>query len=1054
MHRLRSLTAFAALVLLWFAPSPVRSQDTPLTGDVWTAPMAPLTARGLSDVTQKGSDYWAVGEGGVFKSTNLSTWTKVTTTGLTDYLTGIRWNGSNFVATGIGLWTSPDGAAWTLRSSFYPFLTISIAVRGNITVAVGVLGNIARSADGGVTWTRQNSGTQVTLAGVAANAARFIAVGENGTILNSPDGITWTARTSTTSAFLSDVAIVGTRAVAVGDDATILVSSSNGDTWTGSAIPGATGFDLRSVAGDSSSTVMCGPAGRLLFCTDPANFATIQIITVEQCQATLQCVAHSNSGGWACVGAGGTILTSTSGTTWTLRAPQASYNFTSTARTSSHFLTAGWPGDKVGRSTDGVAWTFTSSNQTAGDVQPITALVWAPSPAKLVAATAGGRILSSTASDGTGLALRTSGTSRRINGGCWTGSQFIMVGEANPQAGTPAIILTSTNGNTWVGRASGTSASLFGAASNGTRHVVCGGSLNPQDFYGILLTSTDGVGWTPIAYPDWPVVSVAWNGSLFVTVGVNGLVATSPDGLEWTRRGVDGETGPWEGILASVVWAGTNWVAVGEGGDVALSTDGLTWKARRYAGSATLSSVTYGVSKAIAAGEAGQILGSVSALGTLPVIKIPPLSQTLTTDGAAGVVAEGTPTLRYQWRKDGVELPGETRLAVGISFNSALNSGIYDVIVTNDFGSVISVAATIRVPASPVFTEQPQGEQFVTEGESLTLTATAGGAGPITYQWFKSGTGLLPGKTSASLTLTSANAQSAGTYYLEASNEYGTSSTTTIPVVLAPALINGLDLPAGTVVTTSASGFAAVWRGTAVSHHDGTDAAVSGLTPHGGQSWMEMTVSGVSSVSFWWNVSSEACCDFVRFRVDGQIQDSLSGTGNWTQRTFSVPVTGSHILSWDYSKDGSEIRGEDKAWVDQVTFTASPDADFPLWAAAENLPAARRGVHDSNGPLLLDNTLAYALGVAPLTATPSMLPSFTRGGNTLTFRYTRGRRVPGVIYRVEWSTDPAASVWSASGVNESLTSSTVAQETWTAQLVPPPGTPRLYMRLRVSLSPL
>ncbi len=1053
MHCLRSLTAFAALVLLWFNPASVRAQGTPLTGDVWTAPMAPLTARGLSDVTLKGSDYWAVGEGGVFKSTNLTTWTKVTTTGLTDYLTGIRWNGSNFVATGIGLWTSPDGAAWTLRSSFYPFLTISLAVRGNIAVAVGVLGNIVRSADGGVTWTQQNSGTQATLTGVAANAARFIAVGENGTILNSPDGITWTVRNSTTSAFLADVAIVGTRVVAVGDDATILVSSSNGDTWTGSAIPGATGFHLRSVAGDTTSTVMCGPAGRLLFCTDPANFATVQIITVDHCQATLQSIVHTSSGGWACVGACGTILTSTSATTWTLRAPQASYNFTSTVRSSSHFLTAGWPGDKVGRSTDGATWTFTNSNQVAGDVHPITALVWAPSPAKLVAATAGGRILSSTAADGTGLTVRTSGTSQRINGGCWTGSQFIMVGAANPQAGTPAAILTSTNGNTWVGRASGTFASLFGAASNGSTHVACGGSLDPQNFYGILLTSTDGVGWTPAAYPEWPVLGVAWNGSLFVTVGVNGLVATSPDGMEWTLREVEGDDGRWDGILASVVWAGTNWIAVGEGGDVALSTDGLTWKARRYAGSTTLSSVTYGASKAIAAGEAGQILASVSAPGRLPVIKVPPLSQTLTTDGAAGVVAEGTPTLHFQWRKDGVELPGETRLAVGISAGSALNSGAYDVIVTNDAGSVTSAAAIIRVPASPVFTEQPQGEQYVTEGESLTLTATAGGAGPITYQWFKSGTGALPGKTASSLILTSANAQTAGTYYLEASNEYSTSSTTTIPVILAPTLINGLDLPAGIVVTTTGNGFAAPWRGTAVTHHDGSDAAVSGLTPNNGQSWMEMTVSGVSSVSFWWKVSSETCCDFLRFRIDGQIQDSLGGDGIWTQRTFAVPVTGSHVLSWDYSKDGSEARGEDRGWVDQVTFTASPVVDFPLWAAEQNLPSARRGLHDTNGPLLLDNTLAYALGVNPLTATPSMMPSLTRSGNTLNFRYTRGRRVPGVIYRVEWITDPAASVWSTSGVSESLTSSTATQETWTAQLATTPATQRLFMRLHVSLSP-
>ncbi|UZE95271.1 Ig and FN3 domain-containing protein [Alkalimarinus alittae] len=61
------------------------------------------------------------------------------------------------------------------------------------------------------------------------------------------------------------------------------------------------------------------------------------------------------------------------------------------------------------------------------------------------------------------------------------------------------------------------------------------------------------------------------------------------------------------------------------------------------------------------------------------------------------VVVQGEGDIHYQWRKDGVELVGEN--ASTLSFNSvALNdSGVYDVIVSNEAGQVPSLSATLAV---------------------------------------------------------------------------------------------------------------------------------------------------------------------------------------------------------------------------------------------------------------------------------------------------------------------------------------------------------------------
>ena len=54
------------------------------------------------------------------------------------------------------------------------------------------------------------------------------------------------------------------------------------------------------------------------------------------------------------------------------------------------------------------------------------------------------------------------------------------------------------------------------------------------------------------------------------------------------------------------------------------------------------------------------------------------------------ITAEGK-YLTYQWKKDGVDLTGETNATLNITdANATLHDGNYSVVVSNDFGSVES----------------------------------------------------------------------------------------------------------------------------------------------------------------------------------------------------------------------------------------------------------------------------------------------------------------------------------------------------------------------------
>jgi hypothetical protein len=113
------------------------------------------------------------------------------------------------------------------------------------------------------------------------------------------------------------------------------------------------------------------------------------------------------------------------------------------------------------------------------------------------------------------------------------------------------------------------------------------------------------------------------------------------------------------------------------------------------------------------------------------------------------------------------------------------------------------------------------------------------------------------------------------------------------------------------------SGGSATWfYQTTTSYYDG-DAAQSGDILSDQRSWMQTTVDGLRTISFYWKVSSEARYDFLEFYIDGSCQDRISGSVDWQKKNYEI-TPGLHMLEWRYVKDTSKSSGSDCGWVDWV----------------------------------------------------------------------------------------------------------------------------------------
>jgi uncharacterized delta-60 repeat protein len=92
-------------------------------------------------------------------------------------------------------------------------------------------------------------------------------------------------------------------------------------------------------------------------------------------------------------------------------------------------------------------------------------------------------------------------------------------------------------------------------------------------------------------------------------------------------------------------------------------------------------------------------------------------------------------------------------------------------------------------------------------------------------------------------------------------------------------------------------------------------------------SWIETSYDfpADGTLEFYWKVSSEEDYDFLAFCQDNpscslsNADQSISGEIDWT--SLSIPVTaGEHTFRWLFQKDGSASDGDNRGWIDNVSF--------------------------------------------------------------------------------------------------------------------------------------
>lgn len=200
--------------------------------------------------------------------------------------------------------------------------------------------------------------------------------------------------------------------------------------------------------------------------------------------------------------------------------------------------------------------------------------------------------------------------------------------------------------------------------------------------------------------------------------------------------------------------------------------------------------------------------------------------------------------------------------------------------------------------------------------------------------------------------------------------------TATIP------LAEALEYPADW-----STGGHANWYGQSTTFIVDGDAAQSGAITHNQTTWMEMVTTGPVLLSFYWKVSSEACCDPLEFLLDTVVQDSIRGAVDWQQKTFMI-ASGAHTLRWQYRKNGSLSSGSDCGWVDEVSImvltptptptpslTPSPTASPTPSPTSSATPTPSPSVSPTSSPSISPTPSPSPSPSVSLTSTPE--PSIT-----------------------------------------------------------------------------
>ncbi|MBK8725029.1 MAG: immunoglobulin domain-containing protein [Holophagaceae bacterium] len=243
----------------------------------------------------------------------------------------------------------------------------------------------------------------------------------------------------------------------------------------------------------------------------------------------------------------------------------------------------------------------------------------------------------------------------------------------------------------------------------------------------------------------------------------------------------------WLGVYRTID-SGTNWSLFGSGLPQGLVTDLYVHPNGNFLRAAVF-------------GRGVWQVGGVPAY-VAPAFSVQPVGASFTPPAGfilTGTVSNTYPTVTYQWQLNGVDLvdggaiSGATTPTLTVSSTACGSGGTYTLKASNCAGTTVSNAAIMTsTVAAPVITTQPANTEYAT-GNSFSLQVVASGAG-LSYQWARNGTNLVngaqptwvvAGATTATLSITNAQAGTAGTYTCKVTGGSGCTVTSNNAIVIS-----------------------------------------------------------------------------------------------------------------------------------------------------------------------------------------------------------------------------------------------------------------------------
>jgi len=169
-------------------------------------------------------------------------------------------------------------------------------------------------------------------------------------------------------------------------------------------------------------------------------------------------------------------------------------------------------------------------------------------------------------------------------------------------------------------------------------------------------------------------------------------------------------------------------------------------------------------------------------------------SPSITKQPVGGSVCNGTNImlsvastgvgLRYQWRKDGLNLTGQTQSTLNVVASTA-TEGSYDAVVSASCGLSITSASTSVTAIPTTAIESSPTDTTISESSSITFTVVAQGAG-LMHQWYHNGQPIT-NATSSTLTIYQAKESDAGLYACRVTGTCGNAEAPEFVLTVKPA---------------------------------------------------------------------------------------------------------------------------------------------------------------------------------------------------------------------------------------------------------------------------